>query len=152
MKRERGTLSDRERDRRRLVGGLRNGFDEWVRRSGGFDKWVRRSGFGEWVFWVSGWVWTRKNGGDDSLMLWALLDERARSWVGRGRDQFWVDRSEIGGGSNWRVDRSEGNSPWVDRRSVDRQIGARSVEAHQLSLSLLPPLCMSKSENGLKRK
>ena len=33
-------------------------------------------------------------------MLWALLDERAQSWVGRGRDQFWVDRSEIGGGSN----------------------------------------------------
>ena len=25
-------------------GGLRNGFAEWVRRSGGFDEWVRRSG------------------------------------------------------------------------------------------------------------
>ena len=39
-------------------GGLRNGFAEWVCRSGGFDEWVRRSGFEEWVFWVSGfWEW-----------------------------------------------------------------------------------------------
>ena len=45
-------------------GGLRNGFAEWVRRSGGFDEWVRRSGgfigvglrtgfsgFQGWVWW-----------------------------------------------------------------------------------------------------
>lgn len=25
-------------------GGLRNGFTEWVHRSGGFDEWVRQSG------------------------------------------------------------------------------------------------------------
>ena len=38
-------------------GGLRNGFAEWVCRSGGFNEWVCRSGFEEWVFWVSGfWV------------------------------------------------------------------------------------------------
>ena len=34
--------------------GLRNVFEEWVRRSGGFDEWVCRSGFEEWVFWVLG--------------------------------------------------------------------------------------------------
>ena len=31
-------------------GGLRNGFAEWVHRSGGFFEWVRWSGFEEWVF------------------------------------------------------------------------------------------------------
>ena len=45
----------RERERSAAAsGGLRNGFAEWVRRSGGFDEWVRRSGFDEWVFWVFG--------------------------------------------------------------------------------------------------
>ena len=31
-------------------GGLRNGFAEWVHRSGGFFEWVHWSGFEEWVF------------------------------------------------------------------------------------------------------
>ena len=123
--------------------GLWNGFVGVVGLTNGSVGVGLRNGFSG--FLGLGWVWTRKNEGDDSPVLWALLDERARSWVGWGRDQFWVDQSEIGGGSDWRVDRSEANSPWVDRRSVDRQIRARSVEAHWLSLSLSSPpfACLS---------
>ena len=77
----------RERERSAAAsGGLRNEFAEWVRRSGGFVGEVGlRNGF-------SGFLGFR-NGGDDSLVLWAFLDERAWSWVGRGQDRFWVDRS-----------------------------------------------------------
>ena len=65
------------------------GLSEW---------WVRRSGFEEWVFWVSGFrveFEQEKMEGMTKPVLWALLDERARSWVGRGRDRFWVDWSWV---------------------------------------------------------
>ena len=93
-------LSERERERERSAaasGGLRNGFAEWVRRSGGFDEWVRRSGgfVGVGLRNVFSGFLGFGNGGDDSPVLWALLDERAWSWVGRGRDRFWVDRSWV---------------------------------------------------------
>ena len=62
---------------------------EWVRWSGGFVGVGLRngfSGFQGWLWWdatKSGWVWTRKNEGDDEargdfgrrLMVWALLDK-----------------------------------------------------------------------------
>ena len=51
--------------------GLRNGFVKWVRWSGGF---VRVEGL------TNGFVRV-------GLRNWP--------WVGRGRDQFWVDRSWV---------------------------------------------------------
>ena len=96
-KRERGT-EVRERERSAAAsGGLRNGFAEWVHRSGGFDEWVRRSGGFVGVGLRNGFSGFLGfgNGGDASPVLWALLDERARSWVGRGRDRFWVDWSWV---------------------------------------------------------
>ena len=91
MKRERGTLSDRERDWQRPVGGLRNGFDEWVRRSGGFVVVGLRNGFSGFRVEFE----QEKMEGTTKPVLWALLDKRARSWVGQGRDRFWVDRSWV---------------------------------------------------------
>ena len=68
-------------------GGLRNGFAEWVCQSGGFVGVGLRNVFSGFLGFG--------NGGDDSPVLWALLDERVWSWVGRGRDRFWVDRSWV---------------------------------------------------------
>ena len=92
----------RERERSAAASGsLRNGFAEWVRRSGGFDEWVHWSGGFVRVDlrnWFSGFLGFG-NGGesrddevgrDNSLVLWALLNERAWSWVGQGQDWFWV--------------------------------------------------------------
>ena len=67
--------------------GLRNGFVGVVGLRNGFVGVGLRNGFSGFLGFG--------NGGDDSPVLWALLDERAWSWVGRGRDRFWVDRSWV---------------------------------------------------------
>ena len=74
-------------------GDLRNGFAEWVRRSDGFIGVGLRNGFSGFLGFGNGG--DNEAGGDDSPVLWALLDERAWSWVGRGRDWLWVDRSWV---------------------------------------------------------
>ena len=94
----------RERERSTAAsGGLRNGFAEWVRRSGGFDEWVRRSGFEEWVrrsgfeewvFWVLGMEGTMKLEGmtrrcfghcsTNELGLGWVEDEIGFGWIGLG--------------------------------------------------------------------
>ena len=71
--------------------GLRNGFVGVVDLTNGF---VGVVGSSEWVYRM-GFLGFGNGGGDevgrdDSPVLWALLDERAWSWVGRGRDRFWV--------------------------------------------------------------
>ena len=77
-------------------GGLRNGFAEWVHRSGGFVGVGLRNGFSGFFGFLSfGNGGDDEAGGDNPPVLWALLDERAWSWVGRGRDQFWVDQSWV---------------------------------------------------------
>ena len=117
----------------RTISGMMNGFDEWCN-----DFWVHDdrwrmgltiSGFtmngDEWVLWFLGsrskeWVRWRdlslslfarlspSFSRSLSLSLWALLDERARSWV------FWVRQS------SWM---------WIDlafacaRRSEERRVG-----------------------------
>ena len=71
--------------------GLRNGFVGVVDLTNGFVEVV---GSSEWVYGMGflgfGNEGDDEVGRDDSPVLWALLDERAWSLVGRGRDRFWV--------------------------------------------------------------
>ena len=92
------------RERERLVtasGSLRNGFAEWVRRSGGFDEWVCRSGgfviVGLWNGFSGFREWRGRRSWKGRLAGALGIARQTSSVLGGSRTRSVLGRSVLGG-------------------------------------------------------